>query len=883
MINYPFRATLLVVVALFAGRPVFAEEAYPRGLLPDGVTPLRYDLELEIDPRQDGFAGRVDIAVTIAKPTRFIWLHGLDLTGVESWVEADGQKVGATYREVDPATGVARLDLDHEISGTATLHFAYRGSYREGSQGLFVIEAGERRYVFSQLQAIDARRVFPGFDQPRFKTPFDITLVTHGDDVAVTNTPLLSSEHAADGHTRHRFATTLPLPTYLLAFAVGPLDVVEAPPIPANEIRSRSLPLRGVATRGQGPRLAFALANTADMVERLERYFGIPFPYPKLDLIATPSLGLSMENAGAIMYDESSLLLDADASPGQLRNFAGDHAHELAHQWFGDLVTPWWWEDTWLNESFATWMGVNIAAEWRPSLFDAADRVTRAFDTMDLDSRAAGRPVREPLDDSRRIASTFDPLTYRKGGGVLSMFESYLGAEKFREGVRLHLARHPHGVATSDEFFKAMADASGQPAVVEAFRGFVEQPGVPLVSATLSAGGDRLALSQSRYRPIGVTYAGSQAWKVPVCVSLYGEGPAEKRCVLLGQEQGELVLPAGTRAVMPNAAGAGYYRFSMDPQALAALVDLAGTLPDAEALALVDSIAAAFRAGRLSFADLVSAARKLAAHRNRSVAMALSEDLVEIKDRWADAPQRAAIAGLLVDIYAPRMAELGLVPAAGAYSNEDTQQRLLRTSLARLLATDAGHEPIVRVLADAARRSLEDPNALDPEFRSIAWAVGVRELGPGFAKEMTSRVLTSESAADRQAAASALGASLDPAASAAALELSMRPAVPVNEMAAIVFLQLRQPESREAAWSWLLPNSGRMRDRLPSLAQDYVFATPSSFCDAKLRESAKGFLDKGVAEKRAGTLRVARTLESIDLCMAQKAALGGQVSELLAK
>lgn len=881
MVTQPFRIVLLAVIVLLAGSAAVAEDAYPRGLLPDGVTPIRYDLELEIDPRKDGFEGKADIAVTIAKPTRLVWLHGLDLTDVEAWVEADGQQVAATYTQADPVTGVARLDLDREIAGEATLHFAYHGSYREGSEGLFLIEVGEQRYVFSQLQAIDARRVFPGFDEPGFKTPFDITLVTHGDDVAVTNTPLLSSEPAAEGRTRHRFETTLPLPTYLLAFAVGPLDVVEAPPIPANAIRERPLPLRGVATRGNGPQLAYALANTADMVERLERYFGSPFPYPKLDLIATPSLGGAMENAGAIIYDEYVLLLDPDAPPRQLRWFGETHAHELAHQWFGDFVTPWWWEDTWLNESFATWMAAKIAAEWRPDLFDAVDRVTDAFDTMDLDSRAAGRPVREPIDDNLRIASTFDSLTYSKGGGVLSMFESYLGEETFRDGVRLHLARHPHGVATSDEFFTALADASGQPAVVKAFRGFVEQPGVPLVSTSLSADGTRLALSQSRYRPIGVTYAGEQSWQVPVCVSLYGEESTVKRCLLLTKEGSDLELPADTRAVMPNAAGAGYYRFAMDAKALSALVDLADTLPDPEALALVDSIVAAFRAGRLSFVDVVSAARRLAWHHNRLVTMALSDELVGIKDRWADAKERDAISALLIDIYEPRLAALGLEPRAGAYANQDTQQRLLRTSLARLLATDAKHAPTVAILVDAARRSLKDPKALDPEFRPVAWSVGVRELGPAFAEEMARIVATSENSADRQAAAGALGAAEDPAASMATLELAIRPNVRVNEMATIIFRQLGQPETREVAWSWLGANFERMRDRLPGFAQEYVYAAPTSFCDARLRASTKTFLDEAVAGKHVSTLRAARTLESIDLCMAQKAALGGQVREVL--
>lgn len=261
--------------------------------------------------------------------------------------------------------------------------------------------------------------------------------------------------------------------------------------------------------------------------------------------------------------------------------------------------------------------------------------------------------------------------------------------------------------------------------------------------------------------------------------------------------------------------------------------------------------------------------------------MALGGELVEIKDRWASAKEREAIAAMLVEIYAPRFEELGLDPGAGKYAGQDTQQRLLRTSMARLLATDAGHAPTVQVLADAAHRSLEDPKALDPEFRPLAWAVGVRELGAGFAQAMIERAVSSESSSDRQAAAGALGAALDPATSVAALELALRPSLRINEMAEIIFQQLEQPETREAAWTWLLANFEQMRDRLPGFAQEYVYATPTYFCDAKPRASAKAFLDQAIAEKRVGSLRAARTLESIDLCMAQKAALGGQVSEVL--
>jgi len=882
MIASMLRVSLFIAVAFLARAASSAEEAYPRGLLPEGVTPTRYSLELAIDPRQEGFTGTVDIAVTVAGPTRSIWMHGLDLAQVEARVDAGGKTIAATYTPVDTTTGVARLDLEEDITGPATLHFAYRGTYREGAEGLFLIEAQGRRYVFSQFEAIDARRVFPGFDQPGFKTPFELAVVTTGDDVAITNTPLVSTEELADGRKRHRYEATLPLPTYLLAFAVGPLDVVEGPPIPANEIRERTVPLRAVATRGNGPRLAYALANTADMVERLERYFGIAFPYPKLDLIATPSLGGAMENAGAITYDESLLLLEAGAPTTQLRRFAAVHAHELAHQWFGDLVTPWWWEDTWLNESFATWLGGKIATQAHPSLFNDADRIAWTFGVMDTDSRLAGRPVREPIDDNLRISSTFDGLTYSKGGGLLRMFESFLGEERFRDGVRLHVRRHLHGVARSDELFAALAEASGQPQVVEAFRGFVDQPGVPIVTVARDADGRQLLMSQERYAPLGVRYPGASAWKIPVCVTLYSAADSpDKTCSLLAAEGGRIDLPAGTAAVMPNSGGAGYYRFTMPPGELAALVDIVDELPSTEALALVDSVGAAFRAGRLPFDSLVSVARRLATHPERKVALGLSDQFTDIQSRWLDPAQQAAMAALIVDIYGPVLEGLGLDPAPGAYAAEDTDRRLLRLSLTELVASSGRHAPTLALLADAARRSLEDPGVLDPEYRAIAWTAGVRTLGRPFAREMEARVAASPDPAVRSAAAAALGASLDPALSAEVIQAALQPGVRTNEMSTVVFGQLDQPETREAAWSWLRPNFDRMRDRLPGFAEQRVYDTPSSFCDAGLRASAARFLEQALAARKVSALRSARTLESIDLCIAQKAALGAQVSEAL--
>jgi hypothetical protein len=501
---------------------------------------------------------------------------------------------------------------------------------------------------------------------------------------------------------------------------------------------------------------------------------------------------------------------------------------------------------------------------------------------MNLDSRAAGRPVREAVTDSRRITSTFDSITYEKGGGVLSMFESYLGEQAFRDGVRLHVRRNLHGTATSDQFFAALADASGQPGVVDAFRSFVEQPGVPLVSARRQADGRTLALAQSRYRPIGAAYDTARQWKIPLCMTAYGPAAPQKVCTLLTAASGEVALPEGTTAFVPNAGGAGYYRFELETEELERLAAIAGRLPDREALALADSLAAAFYAGQLPFARLLAAAAQLGAHPSRLVSLHLGYELVDIRNRWACPAERTALGEALVRIYAPRLAALGLDPRAGAYASEEPARRLLRRSLTSLVAVEGGHAPTIAVLAEAARKSLEDPAALDAEFREVAWIVGLRQFGAGFAAAMSERVLSSPDPLVRSAAAGALGRAEDPAVSTAALELAIKPGVRVNELLMIAFRQMDGAATRDVAWPWLQRNFDRLASQLPGYAQDFVYALPSSFCDAAQRESVARFLEAGAANSRVSPLRVARTLERMDVCIAQKQALGAQVGAALA-
>ena len=875
------RSRFLAAAAILAmaASGAHAGEAIPRGQLPDDVRPDRYRLQLSVDPREERFSGVAEIDVTVARPVRSIWLHGLGLTVRSVTVASPLAGLSASYEEVEPVNGVARVTLSGELpAGRATLRFDYTARFREGAEGLFRERVGDDWYVFSQMEPIDARRVFPGFDEPRFKTPFEISVVGRASDKVVSNARLASTMNLSDGRVRHAFEPTLPLPTYLVALAVGPFDIVDAT-LPANAVRSAPLPLRGVATRGKGPQLAYALAHTPDIVAELERYFGIPYPYPKLDVIASPQMTGAMENAGAIVFNDSLLLLDAASPPWQQRSFFEVMAHEVAHHWFGDLVTPAWWDDIWLNESFAEWMGVRVADRLRPDLGSNANLVDSATYAMDVDSKRAGRPIRQPVTDNAQIASTFDAITYLKGGQVLAMTESYLGEETFRQGVRLHLRRHENGVATSADFFNALSDAAGQPPVLAALRSFVDQQGVPIVSVeSADEGTGELRVTQDRYLPIGTSLTGGQTWQIPLCVHAYGgNGAPAKACAMLAQRSGTLTVPAGAPAVMPNAAGAGYYRFALGGPDLDRLIAMAGTLPDAEAIMLADSIAAAFRAGKLPFDRFVEAERQLSRHPNHLASIALGLEIADIKDRWASPATRAALSGHLREVYGPRLAELGLDVRRGAYATEPAERRQLRRSLASLVVLH-GRDPVLGgKLTEAARASLKDPAALDPEFRSVAWGVAVRELGDPFARSLESTLLASEDSLLRSDAARALGLAEDPKASARALALSRNAAIRTNELYGLLGGQFLSPVTRDAAWDWLRGNFDRVLDRLPGFSKASTFELAEFFCDESRRPEIARTLEAKSKEIGAGELEVQQALEGIDLCVAQKAALGPSV------
>jgi alanyl aminopeptidase len=798
--------------------PGGVDEPAPLGRLPIDVRPIRYALSLDLDPERDRFAGTADIAITLEKPRAVLWLHGRNLRVSEASLELpSGERLAADWSQVDES-GVARLALRRCVGpGRAVLHFAWDAPFDPQLVGIYRTTAGGAGYVFSKFEATYARRAFPGFDEPAVKTPFSVTLVVPATDQAVSNAPELEQSPAGDGKKRVRFAETPPLPTYLLAFIAGRFDVVEAP-LPPNEVRTRTLPHRGLAVRGNGPRLQTALRESALAIDELEHQFGIPFPYEKIDLIAVPDFQSgAMENAGAITFRDQLLLVDdATASLDQRKAVASTVTHELAHQWFGNLVTMKWWDDLWLNEGFATFIATRVLQAKRPELRPELDEVRAIGRVMDLDELVSARRIRQPILSTHDITNAFDDITYQKGAAILGMFERWAGPARFREGVRQDLRAHSHGNATTADLLAAVSAAAGRD-LTAPFESFLEKPGVPLIEASVSCKDGRgiLSLQQSRALPIGSKGSRNETWQVPVCVRYSASGALRESCLLLSQREEQVPLVGCPEWLFPNADAAGYYRWALAAQGLA---DLRGrgyaTLSARERISYAQNLASAFRSGALPADVVLAALAPLAADENGAVASQPMDVLDFVHDEIADAALKRKVETEAQRLYGPVLARLGWRAAPG----EPTEKRELRGKVVRFLALDMND---ASVRAEAAR------------------------LGRAYLGE---RVLARR-----------------------ALSLSFDSRLRQNERPIPFFVQLGQAGSRDGAWEFLRARFDALAPLLPDRYAGYLIAS-LFFCDADHAASVREFFTPRIERVNGGPRHLESALEKIELCEARVAA-----------
>ncbi|MEM7606835.1 MAG: M1 family metallopeptidase [Myxococcota bacterium] len=853
----------------------------PLGMLPENVEPTSYEVALTVDPRREQFEGDATIRVRVQADTQQIWLHGneLEVEAVEV-TDAEGQAVEASYAQHDDQ-GLAELRLSGVLrAGEATLHFRYRAPYNRALRGLYRVDEADESYAFTQFEATSARLAFPSFDEPRFKTPFTFTLTVPESHRAFFNTPSVDSADAGDGMKRVRFAPTRPLPTYLIAMAVGPFDVVEHAAIEPNDVRSRPLPFRGIATAGKGEQLAFAMEHTGAIVAALERYFGIPYPYEKLDIVAVPDFAAgAMENAGLITFRDPLLLLGEAPPENQVRAYSYVMAHELAHQWFGNLVTLAWWDDIWLNEAFATWMGYKATAEVFPEQHADLAFLQRVHGAMHSDSLVSARQIRQPIESNHDIRNAFDSITYRKGGGVLTMFERWLSEDTFRTGIRNYMRAHADGVATYRELLSALDEASGRD-VTTAFSTFLFQPGLPLVAASVECEGDapRVALNQSRYLPVGSTGRASggesaeRGWQIPVCVRAGMNGESRVMCNLLDEAAGAVPVESCPDWVMPNADGAGYYRFSMGSDAFRALGDSLDELNDREKLAYVDALDGAVRAATVSYADALRAYEGLVNQPLRPAASAPMGFYRFTADRLVP-DARAAVRRRAWQRYRTLSRRLGWQARDG----EDGEQALLRSAVMDFGALFVRDRATRRAAVQRAERYLGmgrggsgelDASAVDPNLIGTVLAVAVQEKDAAFFDALVARFRASSDAIFRSRILAALAQSDDAELRDRARELALDPGVRVNEMLVPFYVQMADAEHQLEAWEFVETRFDDLAARLETGTARLV-GLGGRYCSTEGASRIEAFFAGRIESIPGGPRSLATALESVRLCAAR--------------
>jgi aminopeptidase N len=853
------------------------------GRLPDWATPRHYHLRLHIDPAANRFAGDAVIDVALAKSASAIVLHaaGLDVSRAE--VVSGDRRVRA---DVSRRKAAGAVNEEEEIvvvpastipAGDVELHFEYQGPLEETLRGIYRVREGDKTYVFTQFEPSDARRLFPCFDDPIYKTPFDVAVTVPKGNEVFGNTPEQKREPAAGEAITVTFETTKPMPTYLVALAIGPLEI--------HEGQKEPVPLRVITTPGKGHLGDLALATAAEHLVVLADLFGKPYPYAKLDLVAVPNFGPgAMENAGIITFREALILVDGKTASAQARrDLAMVLAHELAHQWFGNLVTMEWWDDLWLNEGFATYMESLVVDRWKPQMRAGLEIASLAGWVMELDALHSARAVRQPVHNTYEAEEAFDGITYIKGASVIRMLHRWLGDDKFVAGLRGYIAEHAWGNAAASDMFRELGKASGQDVGAVAST-FLDQAGVPLVRAELVCTADQppiVELAQERYRATpGAAAEAPATWKIPVCVEYGGAaGKPERACTLLADKTTRLALAPGRCPtwLLPNAGYEGYYRFALPAAGFDALAQATQKRDTIAKVGFLSNAWALVQAGELDASVVLDLLLAWKRERDREVVEQMVNVLEHVGDAVVDNAARPRFQELCTAVLLPIAQRLGWDGRAG----EDENDKLMRHGVLGALAILTDDPWMVREGQKRAEAYLVDPASVDADTASIALRVAARHDGIGFDR-LVAALGTAKTPAQRVAIVQALGSLGDEKALQRALALVGTDKVRAQDTIHIMRSAIEWPDSRAVFIDWLHDHMAELAEKMPGFGVSRLLGPIHRLCDATSQKAAATAFTP-VVTRFGGERRLQEALDSAALCIDLRARQADKVADYLAK
>jgi aminopeptidase N len=795
------------------------------------VVPTRYQLTVTPDAASLTMSGDVRIDVELSAPTRVIEINAVELALDD--VTLDGGNVPAV--ELDSAAQTARLTFPEPLAtGRHSLAIVYRAKIYRTAQALFAYdytsEHGPERVLATQFEIAEARRFVPSFDQPDLKAVWEITVVVPESRAAVSNMPPVATEPAGEGLKRVRFAPTPKMSSYLLFLGIGDLERATA--------KAGDVEIGVVTKRGDLERARFALDSAVELLRWFDDYFGVPYPLPKLDLVAVPgSAGFgAMENWGAILYFESTMLLDPDfSSEADRQRVFTVVAHEMAHQWFGNLVTPAWWDDLWLNEGFAAWMERKSTDELHPdwSIWTRGQHATQQ--AMGLDGRKTAHPVVQDIRSVDEANAAFDRITYEKGRAVIRMIEEHVGAERFRAGVRAYVRAHAYGNARTVELWDAIEAAAGKP-----MRGIAEdftfRSGVPLIevqSAACERDRRTVSLKQGRFALDDESRA-PLVWHVPVTVADLGgrEGAA-----LTGDDGSASVELRGCGTFVVNPSQTGYYRTLYARPVFDELARSFARLAPADQLGLLYDSSALGIVGLVPFSDKIDLARRAPRDADALVIEWVAAELAQTDRLYADLPGREAFRTFARALLGPAFARLGWERRSAEPANDAIARERVIAALSQL------GDPAI----DAeARRRFERGEIAGAVREETLYAVGRAADRKTFAA-LLDQARASTATLDQAFLFRALAHARDPALAALALEAALDERTPlslgppmIGDVAA---------EHPRLAWDFALAHRGAVSARLDPLgAMTFVAELAGEGNDESLLRDLRSYIDREVPE-----------------------------------
>jgi puromycin-sensitive aminopeptidase len=826
--------------------------------LPKYFIPKNYAIVLDASLARSTFIGQLTLQGKIAMPTNTLELHAKDVTLQSVKAKVGNKRVTTSKIKYHKDRETVEITFKAPLAkGLITLEIAYKGKVSGSLHGLYLAKDGAEKALVSQCEAPFARSIFPCLDEPEFKATLQWTVKTDPDCTVITN-GILESSKKKSGKVVHTFKRTRVIPTYLAALTIGQYEGSKA-------IKVNGIPCRTWAGPGKIGLTGFAQEVTQFVLPWYENYFGQKYNYQKLDQVAVPGFDAgAMENVGAIFYRQSLLLMQ----PGQTswnaqKRIAEVIAHEIAHQWFGNLVTMKWWDDLWLNEAFATWIAYKVVDIWKPDWRLWDDYLESKEGALAADALVNTHPIYAEVKSPAEATELFDVITYEKGCAVLRMAEGYLGEKTFREGMRRYQRAFKNSNATGNDLWTQLAEASSQPIDI-LMQSWVSQSGFPLVTVELQAG-NKLVLSQKRYfaHPDEIKKTNTQVWHIPLVIRYGAKDKVYEQRVLMDQPSMQVTLKHQATWVFANANSTGFYRQQISDAALKTLLDIGlPYLTPAERKTLIEDEWALTRCGRANIVRFMNVLTAFRGEKDHIVVRTLEARLGGIEHRLVNDGDRELLRQYIRFLFAPQKQELGFERIA----NEPPQKAVRRASMLRVLG-DLGRDPAVLKAADTLRDcELADPASVDANIAGSAISLAALN-----GKEKLLKLYVDTYLARKKAKAApdlqgrylgALVAFEDPNVVSEVLALCLTDTIPQEQLRTLLGPMLANRESQQAAWEFLKKNWKTLAPRVGSMGISRLIEATGAL-PFELRRDVVDFFTKNPVEEAKRALQ--KALEAMDL------------------